>query len=94
MTKRKIVLRFIVGADEDNNYRYKKVTLRKIRADLRDDQMCEYVARYCALTAHVLEEAVVVDERHLILEEEVELFEEVPELKKEAIDLMEGESDV
>jgi len=74
--KRKIVLRFIVGADEDNNYKYKNVTLRNIRPELNDNQMCEFVRRYCSLTANVLAEAVVVDERRLIIYEETEVIEE------------------
>lgn len=76
MIKRKIVLRFIVGADENNNYRYKNVTLRNIRPELNDDQLCEFVIRYCSLTANVLDEAVVVDERRLIIQEDTELIEE------------------
>jgi len=76
MIKRKIVLRFIVGADEDNNYRYKNVTLRNIRPELSDQQLIAFIIRYCSLTANVLEEAVVVDERHLMIEEEIELIEE------------------
>jgi len=90
MIKRKIVLRFIVGADEDNNYRYKTVTLKNIRPELDDHQMSEFVTRYCALTAHVLEEAVVVDERRLRLDEEVERFEEIPEEQKEEVISIKG----
>ena len=86
--KRKIVLRFIVGADEDNNYKYKNVTLRNIRPELNDDQMCEFVRRYCSLTANFLAEAVVVDERCLILYEETEVIEEDLLLEEEDSSVM------
>jgi len=90
MIRRKIVMQFITGADEDNNYRYKKKTLRNIRPELTDAQLCEFVQRYCALTAYTLAEAVVVDERVLIIEEE-ELIEVIPQEEPTAEFLKEEE---
>jgi len=84
MMKRKIVLRFISGADEFNNYRYKKKTIKNIRLDASDDQLRRFIDHYCSLTAYPLAEAVIVDERVLVMdteEEEIllETSEEAPE---------------
>jgi len=94
MSRRKIVLRFIVGADGDNNYHYKRETLKHIRPELSDEKLREFITHYCSLTAHILVEAVVVDERTLVLEEEVEFFEQTTEAKKETTALKPEEAEL